>query len=723
MGNTAPITAHGAHQPHAVQYCARGVRFALFALVALLTLLPTTTGLSRARAATDTVTNCLDDGSAGSLRTVLAGTASGDTVNFALDCTGASAITLTRNLFIQNRDLTIDATAPAHVITLSGNHSTPILAINGGTGRFVNVFLYGLTFVDGNSFDGGAIYAGIGAGIALSLTVTGCTFTGNTATGDAGASGLGGAIRSDILGVLTVTDSTFTGNTASRGGGAIFNVGPTIVTGSTFTNNTAANGPGGAIRAVAFLSITGSIFMGNTASVGAGGAIGGSGALIVQNSTFTGNTASAGAGGAISLTSDSGGTNSSLSVTGSTVVGNTAAQGGGVSYVADGSNGSPMFSPTLALIARNTASTDPDISGTVTADGGGNVVGNASGSTGLTAGSDHLDVSPLLTPLGNYGGTKQTFALLPGSPALNAGPCITGLITDARGVARPQGANCDAGAFESQGFTVVKTGGDGQRAGLGGGTPFTALTATVTSKDPNLAVNGGTLTFAITPGATGITFGATGSTGCILSTDKLTATGCTVNATGMATSPAFTTPMSAGDVTVNATASPGNPPDVVYSETVTQATLTLTAPTGIGSGNSGTAANAIIRPGTSLLLAVTGTLMGSTVTYQSSNTQQVNVSASGVITGLAPTAIPVTIIATEVGGTTATLTVTVATASGGGLMNPNPQPMVKAGGMAAAATTIAPQPTRKADTSAPGGVQPQSAGQSPATPQAQPGRH
>jgi hypothetical protein len=68
---------------------------------------------------------------------------------------------------------------------------------------------------------------------------------------------------------------------------------------------------------------------------------------------------------------------------------------------------------------------------------------------GLIGGSD-----PLLGPLQNNGGPTKTHALLPGSPAIDAGNdavCaadpVNGL--DQRGVARPQGASCDIGAYEA----------------------------------------------------------------------------------------------------------------------------------------------------------------------------------------------------------------------------------------------------------------------------------
>jgi hypothetical protein len=72
--------------------------------------------------------------------------------------------------------------------------------------------------------------------------------------------------------------------------------------------------------------------------------------------------------------------------------------------------------------------------------------------------SDQFDVSTenlKLRPLANNGGQTATQALLPGSVAINVVAselCVDAndvpLLTDQRGVERPQGAACDVGAFE-----------------------------------------------------------------------------------------------------------------------------------------------------------------------------------------------------------------------------------------------------------------------------------
>jgi len=69
-----------------------------------------------------------------------------------------------------------------------------------------------------------------------------------------------------------------------------------------------------------------------------------------------------------------------------------------------------------------------------------------------------LHGDPNLGPLANNGGSTQTFRLLPGSPAKDAGDdatCAASPVNnlDQRGVTRPQGSHCDIGAIE-QGYPL-----------------------------------------------------------------------------------------------------------------------------------------------------------------------------------------------------------------------------------------------------------------------------
>jgi len=76
---------------------------------------------------------------------------------------------------------------------------------------------------------------------------------------------------------------------------------------------------------------------------------------------------------------------------------------------------------------------------------------SASGAdTAGTFTSDHnlISVDPGLDSLAFNGGPTWTMALLPNSPAIDAGVNVVGVTTDQRGVTRPFGAAPDIGAFE-----------------------------------------------------------------------------------------------------------------------------------------------------------------------------------------------------------------------------------------------------------------------------------
>jgi len=110
-----------------------------------------------------------------------------------------------------------------------------------------------------------------------SLTLNSLTLTG----GNPGAGNDGGAVLDSSIGTLTITSCTFAGNTAQEGG-AIFmsgSGGDLTVTSSTFTNNRATatgDADGGAIEADnASVTVTGSTFTNNRATSSAGDANGG----------------------------------------------------------------------------------------------------------------------------------------------------------------------------------------------------------------------------------------------------------------------------------------------------------------------------------------------------------------------------------------------------------------------------------------------------------------
>ncbi len=323
------------------------------------------------------------------------------------------------------------------------------------------------------------------------LTVASSTFLNNQAD-------LGGAIR-NFLGTVTITSSTFTDNVANQSGGAVYNQGGDLtVSNSQFSDNIASTGRGGAINnshqdTGTMATIMGSTFTGNVAFTG--GAIGNrqNGHMDVDDSSFFNNQASRG-GAFINY--------AALDIRGSTIANNTANSGGGIQNIGDlwlvnctlsgnsltsapgpenqgsaiihdvgrlmisfttitgnsGSGDRPAVDINSGfgvafnnlIIAMNTGG-DCDFSAPSTAF---NITGNNLDSDSSCTGFS-LTGNPFLGPLADNGGPTQTHALLTGSPAIDGSAPYDSLPIDQRGVFRPQGAECDLGAYELEVLTPV----------------------------------------------------------------------------------------------------------------------------------------------------------------------------------------------------------------------------------------------------------------------------
>lgn len=205
------------------------------------------------------------------------------------------------------------------------------------------------------------------------------------------------------------------------------------VVGCTISNNTALESGGGIFNAVGQLYLTNSTVSGNVADFG--GASTSPGGGIYNGSIFGGN----------------------VILTNSTIANNRAAGlGGGIRH-------DNLGTVTIrnSIIAGNTSYiSSVDVSGTIVSQGV-NLIGNATGSSGWIA-ADLLNQNPRLAPLGNNGGPTLTHALMPNSPAINAGSNSVArdpatnveLIYDQRGFARfiggtPGIGTVDIGAYES----------------------------------------------------------------------------------------------------------------------------------------------------------------------------------------------------------------------------------------------------------------------------------
>jgi predicted outer membrane repeat protein len=229
----------------------------------------------------------------------------------------------------------------------------------------------------------------------------------------------GGGIAVDNDGNLTLSGATLTGNYAVEDGGAIDNYGSLTVTNCTIANNRAGAGAG-AIDNWGTLTMASSTLSANTAFI-VGGLVNNTGTFFYTHGNSSGTTVY----------------NGTVTLEDCIVAGNTAMAGTG-----SGSGGhvGPASPPDIGGSVQPTSSYNFI--------GWGAGIGISNGVNGNQIGTGIQPINSLLAPLGSYGGTIQTMALLSKSPALGAGTSIAGVNSDERGLPRP--ATPDIGAYQCQ---------------------------------------------------------------------------------------------------------------------------------------------------------------------------------------------------------------------------------------------------------------------------------
>jgi CSLREA domain-containing protein len=279
-----------------------------------------------------------------------------------------------------------NATASISDMTITGGDAT-----GGGTSREIDM--------------GGAIYN------PGTLTLDRVALVGNNADG-------GGAVFSPPGSYITIRDSLLAHNTAYEAGAIRFDSGGELIN-STVTANTLLPLPNQSYAQQPKLLAT----LGDELT-GYGGGIDhrGGADLVIVNSTITGNHAIKAGGGLNS----------------------------GQAYAAVSDQTSIARVRLLnTIIANNTSSAGPgncNVQDMIIQSAGHNL--DSDGSCFLTATGDLPKHNPLLGPLADNGGPTDTQALLPGSPAIDAGAADGCPQYDQRGVPRPHGAGCDIGAYE-----------------------------------------------------------------------------------------------------------------------------------------------------------------------------------------------------------------------------------------------------------------------------------
>ncbi len=335
----------------------------------------------------------LNDSGVGSLRRAVGNSnlaPGADVITFQPGLQGT--ITLTSGEIAISDGSPVEVRGPgANRLAISGGNTSRIFAVNGAS-----VTISGLKLTGGN---------GEGSGSAPDSKKGGAIdVTGGTIVLDA----------VDISG-NTISVPSGPGNLALGGGISIFGGTNHVIRNSTLFNNRSTLGAAVIVQS-ATLTISNSTLFGNIAER-EGGGIYNAGTLVIRNSTITRNSAPPGNNGAGIITWSGG-----LSL------GNT-------------------------IISENTGAEITFASGEVTS-AGNNLVGDQAGDSGNTLNpvtyqaTDIRDVPPQLAPLDYYGGLLMTAAILPNSPARDAGSNAGAPAFDARGSQRVINGAVDIGSFE-----------------------------------------------------------------------------------------------------------------------------------------------------------------------------------------------------------------------------------------------------------------------------------
>jgi hypothetical protein len=325
---------------------------------------------------------------------------------------------------------------------------------------------------DVNAVDGGLIYV---SGASSTFEMSDSRLEGGDATSD------GGGLYLDIVAPVTIERSLISSNDvvapngSNAGGGGIFSTAPMTIVDSEISDNTATapgagegNARGGGVSTLGALTMRRTLVEGNeafgndagTSDEHGGGIwmIGLDGDSLIQNSTITensaGNDVDHGAGGGLYNASIQ-----LVQVVHTTFLANNASveangdhihnAGTGLIYASSvipgGGGVNPCEGGDATTVSGGYNALSPDDADGCDAEG----TGDATGVVGIVPGGATANGGPAIG--GSDPVPTRTIAISAGGiadnhvPTANCGPAGG---VDARGITRPQGSACDAGAFE-----------------------------------------------------------------------------------------------------------------------------------------------------------------------------------------------------------------------------------------------------------------------------------
>lgn len=340
---------------------------------------------------------------------------------------------------------------------LRGLPTCAVIEVDDGTAAQIEVNIHDMSLVDGQNgitsteilhLDNVLLYSNEHHGIFVTAPDSVTTINAGQIVSN-GSQYAGAGIFG--YGTISITDSLLASNGTEETliGGAISSGGSLLVRDTLIAGNRAQDG-GGLHVFGSDATVENVLFKGNTAT-GTGGAVLAHGALDLVNVTISDNSAEIGSALAVSHINP-------ITLNNVTIAENTTnIHGFGVIHIS-----SPIeFRHTI--IADNigiqcTVNGEPSLITSL----GHNI--ESTNSCNFTHGTDFVNADPQLAPLASNGGPTQTYALLPNSPAIDAGNNTFCPATDQRGVTRPLDgpdddltATCDIGAYEFDGApTAVK---------------------------------------------------------------------------------------------------------------------------------------------------------------------------------------------------------------------------------------------------------------------------